>query len=297
MLEDLTINLVTGMDKVTRLLSTWFDRHLVNILAILIGAWLLRRFGIGIVSRLLQRTVRSDIYPTKADREKRIRTLNRLVSAGMRIGVYLLAAILIIGEINPSYTTALFASAGLITVALGFGAQSMIKDFVSGIFIISENQYRVGDVVEIGGVSGTVEDVTIRTTILRDMDGNVHHVPNGVIQVTTNKTIGYSNINEDIVVSLDTDIDRLEHIINHLGEELAAKPEFKSKILEPPHFASIRGYGQTGLVIKITGKTSAGSKWNVRSEMYRDLHKAFDKYKIKIISLPTPGAPAKSKSK
>ncbi len=295
MWDQLTINVVNSLETIAGLIGDWLDKHLINIFAILLGAWLFRRFGAGIVNRGLRHTIRADLYPTKSDRERRLRTLDSLVGAAMRIGVYIIAAIMLVGEINPSYTTALFASAGVIGVALGFGAQSLIKDFVSGVFIITENQYRVGDIVDLGTASGTVEDVTIRTTILRDLDGNVHHVPNGTIQVTTNKTIGFSRINEDIVVALDTDIDRLEHVINHVGEELSAKPEFKSQILEAPHLASFKGFVPNGMVVKILGKTSAADQWHVRSEMYKLLKKAFDKNNIELATVAPPVLPVKDK--
>lgn len=296
MWEELTISIINSFETIANLIGDWFDKHLINIFAILLGAWLFRRFGAGLVNRALRHTIRADLYPTKSDREKRLRTLDSLVGAAMRIGVYIIAAIMLVGEINPSYTTALFASAGVIGVALGFGAQSLIKDFVSGVFIITENQYRVGDIVDLGSASGTVEDVTIRTTILRDLDGNVHHIPNGTIQVTTNKTIGFSRINEDIVVAHDTDVDRLEHIINHVGEELAAKPEFKNQILEAPHFASFKGFALNGLVIKILGTTTAADQWHVRSELYKLLKKAFDKNNIELASVMAPlPPPPKSK--
>ena len=200
----------------------------------------------------------------------------------MRIAVYIVAAIFIIGEINPSYTTALFTSAGLIGLGVGVGAQSLIKDLVNGIFIITENQYRVGDIIEIAGVSGVVEALSIRTTTLRDLDGQLHHVPNGIITTTTNMTIGYSLINEDIVVDFQTDMHQLEHIINHVGEELAASPEFKLIVVEAPHFERIDKFGDTGMVVKILGKTTPSEQWHVKGELYKRLQAAFKKADITV---------------
>jgi moderate conductance mechanosensitive channel len=284
----------------TRLWSSvgnWMDEHFFDILAIIICAWLVRHFGGRLAKQILRHTVRSDLYPTKQDRQKRLKTLNSLIGAVTRVGVYVIATILIIGEINPSYTTALFASAGLVTVALGFGAQSLIKDFVSGMFIITENQYRVGDNVSIAGVKGVVEDVTIRTTVLRDLDGNVHHVPNGLIEVTTNTSIGYSSLKEDIIVGKKTNLEQLEHIIAHVGEEMLSLPELKGKLIDPPKLSSYRGYAQDGIAVRITGRTAAGEKWLVRSELYKRLNKAFVAHDITIkanLVLPVV-APAKTK--
>lgn len=286
-----TTNLRIGLEELINLVKGWLDEHLINVLVILLAAWLIRHFGTRLLSQILKRTVRSDIYPTKLDREKRIKTLKSLISAAMRVGVYLVAFVLIIGELNPSYMTALFASAGLVTVALGFGAQSLIKDFMSGVFIITENQYRVGDIIDIAGVSGTVEDITIRTTVLRDLNGYVHHVPNGIIEVTTNRTIGFSQLNEEFTVAKDTDLDRLEHIVNHVGEQLTALPDLKDKILEKPHFDTVKGYAANRIIIKVLGRTSTSGKWRVRSELYKHLAKAFDKNKIEASGLPVGTAP------
>ena len=295
MWEYLIIRLVDAFYSLARMLGAWFSLHGVNVLVILFSAWIIRRFGAKLISQVLRHTIRADLYPTKADREKRLRTLNSLVGAFARVGVYIFAAILLVGEINPAYTTALFTSAGFIGIALGFGAQSLVKDFVSGIFIIVENQYRVGDIVELNDVGGIVEDITIRTTVLRDLDGNLHHVPNGTIQVTTNKTIGFSRINEDIVVAHDTDVDRLEQVVNRVGQELAGMPEYKHKIQQAPHLASIKGLSPAGIVVKILGKTSAAEQWKVRSQLYRLLTKAFAKHDIHVSTIAPPPPPPKKK--
>lgn len=290
----LAMSLVSSLEVVGRSLGSWLEVHAVNIIVIVIGAWLFRHFGAGVMGRILSHTVRPDLYPTKTDRSKRLKTLNSLTGAVIRTGVYIIAGILIVGEINPDYTTALFASAGLVTVALGFGAKDLINDFMSGIFIITENQYRVGDVVEIAGVKGTVEDVTIRTTVLRDLDGNVHHVPNGDITVTTNKTLGFSRLNETVVLQVGTDIERTEHIINHIGDELAARPDMKHKMQQAPHVASIEGYGQGGIILKIAATVSASDKYTVRTEFYRLLYKAFAKHSIELAMQPPPAPPTKN---
>ena len=264
----------------------WLSVHGLNILIILVVAWAVRRFGVRAFRSLFKHTLRPELYKTKTDREKRIRTLNSMSSAFVKAGVYIIAGFLLIGEVNPSYTTALFASAGLVTVALGFGAQSLIRDVVSGVFIITENQYRIGDEVELRSTTwaniaeGTVEDITLRTTILRDLDGDVHHVPNGAIGYATNKTLGFNRLNENLVVALDTDIDKLEHVVNHVGQELAADVEFKNKVLDPPHFERIIGFQDDGIVVKVLGKTTPAEQRRVQSEFYRRLRKALVKNDI-----------------
>lgn len=272
------------LEAIGAMLGAWFDKHLVNILAIIVGAWVIRHFCARLVIGLMRHTVRSDLYPSQSDREKRLRTLDSLVGAFFRVGVSIIAFILLIGEINPGYTAALFTSAGLIGAAIGFGAKDIINDFVSGMFIILENQYRVGDIISAGGVSGMVEDITIRTTVLRDLDGSVHHIPNGALGVTTNRTLGFSQLNEDLTVAPKTDLAKLEHTINHLGQEMAAHIDFKSKIIEPPYFERIVSLDGKGITIKIMGRTTPGEQWQVRSELLKRLSHAFQRADIEITS-------------
>lgn len=288
MWESLVEKVTRQIEWLASAVGDWLSDHLINILVILGVSWIVHRFGVRVIGSILKHTVRADLYPTKSEREKRLKTLNSLARATMGIAVYIVTAILLIGEINPTYTAALFASAGVLGVALGFGAQSLIRDFFSGIFIIAENQYRIGDDVTligtagIGSVSGHVEDLTIRTTVLRDLSGDVHHLPNGNIGLTTNKTLGFSRINEDITVALDTDLERLEHIIKHTGEQVAALPELVDKIVEPPYLASVEGLSDKGLTVKVLAKTTPAAQWKVRSEFYARLNKAFHKNGIKF---------------
>lgn len=260
---------------------SWVNQHGLNILIILLGAWLLRRFSTVIINKIVQRTVRGDLYPTEIDRKKRATTLSGLVDATIRIAVWFLAIIMIINELGIN-TTPLIASAGVVGITLGFGAQSLIKDFVSGIFIIIENQYRVGDVVQLGDVSGSVEAITMRTTIVRDMDGRLHHIPNGTISRTTNMTVDFANINESILVGRNTDIERLEHVINHVGEEMASIPDLKHMIKEPPHFLRIEGFQRDGIEVRVVGRTIPGEQWVIKGQLYSRLQKAFKAHGIDI---------------
>jgi len=289
MLETVTNAIVLEMEEFSDWVVGWMNQHLLNIIVIVLVAWLARRVAVDLIGRLLKHTVRPDTYPTKADREKRIKTLHSLASGVIRLLVYMVAGLLIVSEINPSYKNLLFTSAGLIGVALGFGAQSMIRDIVSGVFIIIENQYRIGDEISliagagIGTVDGIVENITIRTTVLRDLNGNVHHMPNGNIGVTSNKTLGFSRMNENIIVAIETDLALLEDIIKKVGQDLVAKPEMEAMILEAPALISVKGFSEGGVIVRISAKTSPASQWKVRSEFYKRLKQAFEKNKIKLV--------------
>lgn len=281
MVEEAATNISQRLDEVGTAVSTWLGDHAFNIIAILVVAYIVRRILTLLVGRFLQRTIRKDLYPTERDRKKRIQTLDGLVSAVVRVGAWFVAGIMIINEIGID-TAPLMASAGIVGIALGFGAQSLIKDFMTGIFIISENQYRIGDVIRIGTETGTVEAITIRTTILRDLDGNVHHVPNGSIVVTSNMTSGFSRINENVVVPANTDIATIEKLINNVGEKLAAMEKYQKNIIEPPAFARVDGFVANGMVVKILAKVVDGEQWEIKGQLYRMLRKSFDEAGIPL---------------
>lgn len=262
--------------------TTWLDVHLTSILVILFITWLIRRLGPPLVMRVLRKTVRGDLYPTQIDRKKRLKTLEGLIGAIFGVGSWLLALMLIVSELKPSYAGTLIASAGILGFALAFGAQSLIKDFMSGIFIIFENQYRVGDVVTINNVSGKVEGITIRTTILRDLNGYVHHIPNGTITLTTNRTMDYGRIYEDIKVKPETDLELLEKTINSAGKKVSKMAEFENKIAEPPSFDRVSAIDKDGITVKVLGKVNLSIQKQVKSEFIKQLAKDFEKAKIKM---------------
>ncbi len=263
-------------------LTVWLEAHLINIALILFIAWVVRKMGPPFVMKVIKGTVRADLYPTETDRKKRLKTLSSIIRAVFTVGTWTIAIILIISELKPSYAATLFASAGIIGFGLAFGAQSLIKDFTNGMFIIFENQYRVGDIVTINNVSGKVENITIRTTVLRDLNGYVHHIPNGSITLTTNRTMDYGRIHEEIKVKADTDIKLLEQVINAAGKKVADIPEFAHKISEPPAFERVSAIGSDGITVKILGKVSISSQKQIKSEFLTQLKKDFDKAKIKM---------------
>jgi len=270
-------------------IQNWLTNHLISVLVILFGAWFIRKLANNLIDRLLRHIVRPDIYATKSDREKRVKTLGSLVKGVVRLGIYIVTSLLIISELYPDIRTTLFTSAGIFGVVIGFGAQSLIKDLTSGIFIIAENQYRIGDDVTLsagmglGKIEGTVEDLTIRTTVLRDLSGNVHHIPNGNIGVTTNKTLGFSQMNEDITVHFDTNLDKFGKIIEKIGQQLQSQSQIRNQIITPPYLDSIIGFTDKGISVRVLAKTNAAAQWETRSEFYRLLQQAMLKNNIKVV--------------
>ncbi len=259
----------------------WLETyHIVSIVVILVVAYIVREFGTRLLMKIIAQTIRHDQYPSAADRKKRIKTLQSLVRAVLHAAVWILAILLIIGEFKPELATALIAGSSVVGVALGFGAKGVVADFLAGIFIIYENQYRVGDVIELNrtGITGTVEAITIRTTVLRDNDGNVHHIPNGTINFTTNKTMDYSYINMNLTLSFDTNFDTLTKVVNKIGDSLANDPAYAKKILEAPHLGPVSNFDPSGMIVTVQGKVVASKQWDVTAELRRRIIVEFRKH-------------------
>lgn len=274
--------------------GNWFQTHGLNILIIVFVAWIFRHVAFLAIHSVMQRAVRSH-FGNEADRKKRLATLEGLIDAILKIGTIAVAILMIISELGIN-TAPILASAGVVGIALGIGAQSLIRDFMSGFFIIAENQYRVGDVVEISTlvgnvkVTGTVQAITVRTTIVRDQDGLLHHVPNGSIVVASNKTFGLGRINEDIIVDPDTDLDKLETVIADVGKKMAAEEAFEKKIKKAPTVGQIVGYNDRGIIVKIIADTLPGSQWEVKTAFYKRLRPELKKNKIKVLFNPSTPA-------
>ena len=219
----------------------------------------------------------------KKDLEKRHKTLGGLFANVWRIIVVVIAGYAIFTHFfNDAALAPLFASAGIIGVAFGFGAQSLVKDFLSGVFIISENQYRVGDIIEIDGFGGTVERIGVRSTVIRDVEGNVHFFPNGVVQHVINKTMGYSKVYFTITVAPDTNISTASDIINRIGEEISSEEKWQRKVIEPPHFDILGDFNASSISLVVSGKTQPSDQWALTAEMRRRILREFEKEHIEL---------------
>ncbi|HEU5121717.1 MAG TPA: mechanosensitive ion channel family protein [Candidatus Saccharimonadales bacterium] len=261
------------------------------VFTILIAA-ILYYIGSSLLSQLIRKTIRPSLRHNEAhyrDIEKRRKTLADLFKSMWRVLVIIVATFLIFTTFFGNASLApLFASAGIIGVALGLGAQSVVKDFLSGIFIVSENQYRVGDIIEIDGATGTVEQISARATVIRDADGNVHHFPNGIVQHVINKTMGYSMARFIITIHPSHNLEEVIDIINTTGKKLAHETKWKEKILEPPAFSSVNEFTTDTVSIAISGKTLPSDQWSVASEMRRRLLLEFEEKGIILNSISPP---------
>lgn len=268
----------------------WILDNWDNTLSIIIGGIAAYTIGSIVLGRVVRRIVKSTRHREwhRKDVEKRQETLAALFINIWRIivlvvvGVSLFKLVFVDFDLGP-----MFASAGIIGIAFGFGAQSLIKDLLSGIFIITENQYRVGDVVDIEGASGTVERIGTRSTVIRDVDGNVHYFPNGMVAHVINKTMGYSMARFIIGVHPASDLEQIIEIVNSIGVKLSEEEKWRRKILEPPAFVSVGEFTGTSLEIIIAGKTQPADQWSVTAEMRRRILEALEKAKVELATIPT----------
>jgi small conductance mechanosensitive channel len=212
---------------------------------------------------------------------QRIRTLSRVVRYVLTVGTWVITALLILGEFGVSIAPILGA-AGVVGIAIGFGAQSLVKDYFTGFFLLLENQIRLGDVVNAGGKGGLVEELTLRYLRLRDYEGNVHFIPNGTITVVTNMSLGFAFAVIDAGVAYAEDVENVIRVMRSVGETLRKDSQFASKILDDLEIAGVDKWGDSSVVIRCRFRVSPLEQWNVRREYLHRLKQAFDREGIEI---------------
>ncbi len=239
-------------------------------------------FGMGIAGSkaITLMVARRPVGQPEDEVKKRAATLSSVILASGQVLVIATAAFIIFSEFVD--ITPALAGASVVGVALGFGAQSLVKDLIAGFFIVMENQYRVGDVVNIAGIGGLVEDINLRRTILRDLDGVVHTIPNGEIKTASNMTKEYSRVNLNISVAYDTDLDKAIEVINRVCKDMAAEPQWAALIVKAPEVLRVDNLGDSGIDLKIVGDTKPIQQWTVMGEIRKRVKKAFDEAGIEI---------------
>ena len=253
----------------------------LNLGLIVLVLFLIKHFGSTIIDKIIRKAITSDRYSSAKAEKMREDTLISILSAILRVALWIFGSMLVLAQLGVNIGP-LIAGASVAGIAIGFGAQAVVKDFVSGIFIILENQYRVGDVITLAGITGTVEEITVRQTVLRDVDGAKHFIPNGQIGVTSNLTMDYSNLVLNIDVSYDADIKKVQRAIDEVGAKLARDDDFKDLVIEAPKFLRVQEFGAHSVVVRAMGKMKPGSQWRVAGEMRLRLKQAFDKQGIEI---------------
>ncbi|MDI6808785.1 MAG: mechanosensitive ion channel [Candidatus Eisenbacteria bacterium] len=264
--------------------------HGVKIVFILIIALVSIRILLLLIRRMEKAVQRDDTVG--AEQIKRAKTLSQVLRTATLISVLTIAGVMVIKELGIDIGPIL-AGAGILGLAIGLGAQTLVKDIIGGILILGENQFRVGDVVRVGGVSGVVENMSLRTTILRDLEGAVHVIPNSEVKVVSNLTKGWSQAVVNVNIAYGEDIDKVMRILDEVGEELSLDETFSSLILEKPQVLGINEFGESHISIMMLVKTAPMKQWQAARELRRRIRKTFD---AKGIAIPFPHRIVISKS-
>lgn len=252
--------------------------HVPRVLLILLLAWLLLHAS----RRLL--VLSSEFLNGRAktaEESRRIDTLARVFRYLANVIISLMAGMLVLSEFGISIAPILGA-AGLVGIAVGFGAQSLVKDYFTGFFLLLENQVRKGDAVEICGKQGKVEDITLRYVRLRDGEGSVHYIPNGQITLVTNKSCDYAFAVIEIGVGYAEDLDRVFAVLQQVGSQMQADPAIQSALLEPLEIQGVQAFTDSAVMVRCRIKTVALEQWRVRRAFLKQVKQAFDQHGIEI---------------
>lgn len=260
----------------------WLVDHGIPIAGVVIGAFVINFVARRLVKHAVYELTERGARARGEDPELLRGRADTLVSTiRWAIGLFLafLASGMVLAELGLNVTT-LIAGVGVLGIALGLGAQTLVKDVVNGLFILVEDQFSVGDVVSVGGKTGVVVDINPRRTVLRDLDGNVHTIPNSVIDVTTNMTRGFSRINIDFQVAYKEDLGRVIDVLNEVCREFSE--EFADRIIDPPKVLRVNALGGSGIDIRVLGDVKPASQWDLMGELRRRVKDRFDQEGIEI---------------
>jgi moderate conductance mechanosensitive channel len=246
----------------------------VQLLVLLIATLIALRFVSVLVGTALGRLFAREVAEgeardvSAAEIQRRRDTLDGLVGRALRVIIIVIAFLMALQILRLDIGPAI-AGLGLIGLALSLGAQHLVRDYVAGAFVLIENQYSKGDVVTIAGITGDVEDVSLRRTTLRDLDGTLHFVPHGLIETASNKTRSWARVHLDVPVPYGTPLDKVRQIIDGAGEQLARDEQWAGMISEPPRMLNISRFDERGMMVKVLGMVRPPKQWPVAGEMRR----------------------------
>jgi small conductance mechanosensitive channel len=270
-------NILSG-DLIQNLRENWLD------MVIILGAFIVLTIIVSVVRRRLRRVFERKIPEERMTLRKRTLTFNSVVSNLIIVIAFLAAALIIAGELGISVTP-LLAGAGVAGIVIGFGAQSLIKDLINGVFILFEQWYQVGDVITIGEKTGVVERFNLRTTVIRDLEGTVHYIPNGEISSLGNRTNLWSRAVIDVGVHYDENTDRVVEIMEGIFDDIMKDKEYKDCILERPSILGSGGVSELGdsaVMFKVVCKVTPGEQWNIERQLRKRVKDRFDEVGIEI---------------
>jgi len=264
-------------------LLTWGMSSGIKVLIIVAVTWLLKAIAVRSIQRIVKAAGKIDKHGqalTDGD-IKRMNTLIRIFSWTSNTFIVLIGAMMVLQEFGFNMGP-IMGTAGIIGVAIGFGGQYLVKDLITGFFLIFENQYRIGDVIEVAGVGGFVEDISLRVTTMRDMNGTVHHIPHGEVKVVSNLSKKFAKVNLNVGVAYDADLNYVKEVVNRIGNELATDPAWAEFIDEAPQFLRVDSFEDSSIEIKITGITKPLKQWDVTGELRKRVKEGFEKAGISI---------------
>ncbi|MFA9390717.1 MAG: mechanosensitive ion channel family protein [Prolixibacteraceae bacterium] len=265
-------------------LGNWFIHvfpGLILLIITMVVALRLLRFFVKRATKLIMKRAKNDETKDEIETQKRVNTLMGILWGVGKIAVWSMAIVIILREIGVDIKPIL-AGAGVLGLAVGFGAQELVRDFISGFFILLENQVRTGDVAIINGTGGLVEKIELRTITLRDFSGVVHIFQNGKINSLSNMTKEWSAMVFDIGVAYKEDPELVIKLMSEVGYSLQKDKEFGSKILEPIEVVGVNEFGDSAVIIRARFKTKPIEQWSVGREYRKRLKKAFDEAGIEI---------------
>jgi small conductance mechanosensitive channel len=270
--------------KFLQSLSDWVISDLPSILILLVLLFVSLRLGSFLIRKLkkllLLKTVHNSDEPD-LEMEKRLNTLMGIVRKGVSIIIWAVFIMILLRKINIDIAPIL-AGAGIIGLAVGFGSQELVRDLISGFFILFENQIRTGDVAIINGTGGLVEKIELRTITLRDLSGVVHIFQNGKINTISNMTKDWSAMVFDIGVAYKEDLTKVMKLMKQVADDMLEEEEYKAKILEPMEIFGLDSFGDSALIVKGRIKTTPNNQWTIGREYRKRLKEVFDQNRIEI---------------
>jgi len=253
--------------------------RVIVIIAIAVAVYLICRPIIrSVIKRIVSRRMAGE---DETEIQQRTDTLSSILVKIVGIIVLIIAVITILPEFGVNILS-LIAFIGIGGLAIAFAAQSLVRDFIAGFFILLEDQYSIGDVISIAGIAGVVEDIALRRTVLRDLDGNVHSVPNGKVELSTNMTKKYSRVNLNVSVGYGENLKHVIDIANKVCQEMAKDPQWKDDFITTPSVLRVDNLGDSGIDIKILGDTKPSKQWAIMGELRLRLKDTFDSEGIEI---------------
>jgi small-conductance mechanosensitive channel len=280
-------------------LANWLIDRPLQVVLVLLIAWLVAKIARRIILRSIPRFIepRKDAAAklsqygvpvpqsftakaTDSRRRARVTSIARAAASTVTVIVWVIAFVLVLAIVDIKIGP-LVAGAGIVSVALGFGAQSLVKDCIAGIFMLIEDQYGIGDIVDVGEATGTIESIALRTTVLRSADGTVWHVPNGVIQRVGNMSQQWSVAVLDVEVAYDTDIELASASLLRAANEVCQSDEYHDQVLEAPALLGVEAVGATAITLRLTTKVKPGAQFRLQRALREHVKVAFDAAGIK----------------